>query len=282
MKLGDERDEGRTCVVGCSGTSHQNKVLDVRATPSTIRKHHPRRPLAYSYPTIRPPNHSAMAPPFTHFVSIPLITLDSKPQFDSSMKEFRDDVCEAKESPSAGSPIPAKAIKAVGSLHLTICLLNLEPSDGVEVASAILKGPQIQELLSNSNPLAFKTGFRGLQTFESNNGVLFTPPSDPAGQLQKFCQSVKDVFLSNGLAVDTPETAGKAVLTLHATIMDLRKVKKIRSSIDQNALIERYKEFVWADNVVLERVEICTMGAQKLDNGDERYEGLASVLLPAQ
>lgn len=55
--------------------------------------------------------------------------------------------------------------------------------------------------------------------------------------------------------------------------------------IDARAILEKYKDFVWAKGVVLDRVAICEMGAKKkLDaNGvviTEEYSEVASVALP--
>lgn len=54
---------------------------------------------------------------------------------------------------------------------------------------------------------------------------------------------------------------------------------------DAQALIEAYKDFVWADNMKIDRVQICKMGAQKLVNAetgeviDEQYEMIAEKSL---
>lgn len=54
---------------------------------------------------------------------------------------------------------------------------------------------------------------------------------------------------------------------------------------DATALLQRYKDFVWASGVKIEKVAICKMGAKKLldEKGEvvgEEYEEVASVRLP--
>jgi activating signal cointegrator complex subunit 1 len=43
---------------------------------------------------------------------------------------------------------------------------------------------------------------------------------------------------------------------------------------DASSLIERYKDFTWAQDVRIDRVQICKMGAKKIWDGEEGEEGL--------
>jgi len=87
-------------------------------------------------------------------------------------------------------------------------------------------------------------------------------------------------------------------LKLHATVVNTIYVKGRRSRggkggkkssaplrIDATALLERYRDYVWAEDIVLDRIAICEMGAKKIldDRGDvvgEEYREVASVPLP--
>ena len=56
--------------------------------------------------------------------------------------------------------------------------------------------------------------------------------------------------------------------------------------IDATAILEKYKDYVWAKDVVLDRVAICEMGAKKILDGngnviDEEYTEVASIALPS-
>ncbi|KAI7272303.1 hypothetical protein KC345_g7100 [Hortaea werneckii] len=55
--------------------------------------------------------------------------------------------------------------------------------------------------------------------------------------------------------------------------------------IDATAILERFKDFVWAEDFVLDRIAICEMGAKKITNDEgivvaEEYTEVASVKLP--
>lgn len=55
--------------------------------------------------------------------------------------------------------------------------------------------------------------------------------------------------------------------------------------IDARALLDEYQDFVWTDNVSLDRLTICEMGAKKVTDAGgnviaERYTEVASIALP--
>ncbi|KAI7553727.1 hypothetical protein D0869_03090 [Hortaea werneckii] len=55
--------------------------------------------------------------------------------------------------------------------------------------------------------------------------------------------------------------------------------------IDATSILERFKDFVWAEDFVLDRIAICEMGAKKITNDEgrvvaEEYTEVASVQLP--
>ena len=55
--------------------------------------------------------------------------------------------------------------------------------------------------------------------------------------------------------------------------------------IDATSILEKYKDFVWAEDVVLDRVAICEMGAKKILDADgsvkyEEYTEVACIALP--
>lgn len=56
-------------------------------------------------------------------------------------------------------------------------------------------------------------------------------------------------------------------------------------TIDATAILEAYKDFVWADRIVLDRISICEMGAEKVFDNEGKeigaeYTEVASVSLP--
>ncbi|KAK5717620.1 hypothetical protein LTR17_015973 [Elasticomyces elasticus] len=153
-----------------------------------------------------------------------------------------------------------------------------------------------------------------------NTSILYSAPEDRSNRLYPFCQAVQKHFSDAELLVpdDRP-------LKLHATIINTIYVKGKKKppmrqrdreeaaeqdeagqgggggredrsqghspranaplKLDATALLERYGEFVWAANVVLDRIAICEMGAKKILDAEgrvvnEEYTEVASVPLP--
>ncbi|KAL2160883.1 hypothetical protein VTH06DRAFT_1080 [Thermothelomyces fergusii] len=140
---------------------------------------------------------------------------------------------------------------------------------------------------------------RGLASMQPADkaAVLYAPPVDPFGLLQAFCEKVRDVFREAGLMVDE----GRPLL-LHATVVNTVYVKGGRNErgggggkggggrkggkkwerlvLDARGIIDRYEDQVWLENMPLEKVAICKMGAKKtMVDGveDEAYEVEAEV-----
>ena len=144
--------------------------------------------------------------------------------------------------------------------------------------------------------------------------VLFVSPQDPTDRLYHLCNSLRTHFMKAGLLIDD-----KRPLKLHATIVNTIYVKgrrkpkhsndnteketNIRTTgvgdktsgngkhadspfkIDAIAILQKYKDYVWAENVILDRVSVCEMGAKKMfnDKGEvvsEEYREVVSLRLP--
>lgn len=130
---------------------------------------------------------------------------------------------------------------------------------------------------------------RGLQSMQpaAKASVLYAPPVDPLGRLQAFGEKVRETFVEAELMTDD-----KRPLLLHATILntiyvkgrDKRGKKKWdKLTIDSRAILDRYEDEVWMENVKLDKLAICKMGAKKIEtpNGeeDEEYEVAAEVAI---
>jgi activating signal cointegrator complex subunit 1 len=167
-----------------------------------------------------------------------------------------------------------------------------------------------------SSPL--KISLTGLASMHSpaNTSILYIPPSDPTQRLYPFCLALQKLFQDEGVLLpDNRE------LRLHATIVNTiyAKGRKKKASpkkdgkassadptpqededdrsqghgpfsnaplkFDARRLLDEYKDFVWAEGVVLDRIAICEMGAKKQFDAegtvvDEEYTEVASVKLP--
>lgn len=146
-----------------------------------------------------------------------------------------------------------------------------------------------------------KITLRGLASMQPADraAVLYAAPVDQFGLLQAFCERVRDVFKDAELMADE----GRPLL-LHATVVNTIYVrgqgkgnrggrgrggrggrgrggnKRERLVFDATYIIDRYEDQVWVEDIPLEKVVICKMGARKVVIGgeeDEAYEVVAEV-----
>ncbi|WPH03464.1 Hypothetical protein R9X50_00634400 [Acrodontium crateriforme] len=168
-----------------------------------------------------------------------------------------------------------------------------------------------------STPDPLKIDLKGLVSMHSieSTSVLYAVPIDHSGRLQDFCLSIHAAFKERGLLVEEDRP-----LKLHATIVNTvyakgrkRPSPKISQSsqpesstanedrddrssghgwranatlkMDATAMLEQFKDFTWAQEVALDRVAICEMGAKPIIDEcgriiDEEYMQFATVALP--
>ncbi|KAF7505442.1 hypothetical protein GJ744_000769 [Endocarpon pusillum] len=135
---------------------------------------------------------------------------------------------------------------------------------------------------------------------DSSASVLHTPPHDPTSRLHLFCLSVLHHFKSAGYILSE---AADRELTLHATLINTVYAKKRRDgekkrmgkvTFDATAVLRVFNErggdtssqgtsrggsnggggaFTFASSIPINRVQICEMGAKKLD-AENDPEGL--------
>jgi activating signal cointegrator complex subunit 1 len=248
----------------------------------------------------------------THFLCIPLVTASSRRQLGSSLSSFRAD---ATSPDSFG--LPEQAIRPLGTLHLTLGVMSFpkeeQDNGGLENAVALLKTLAPRQILaeastrkvtstgvsstpqppatdgdgnSGGGPLLSLT-LKGLHAMQapSRASVLYAAPGDDEdGRLLGFCQDLRSRFLDAGLMTDD----GRPLL-LHATIVNTIYVKGRgggrgggrrgdKLTVDARGILDRYGDFVWMQDVPVEKIAICRMGAKKLgDDGDEAYEVEAEI-----
>jgi activating signal cointegrator complex subunit 1 len=239
----------------------------------------------------------------THFLCIPLVGA----QLANALASFRADVTSAM---SFG--LPKDAVRPLGTLHLTLGVMSLK-KDGVEKAADILGSLKLREILTESRlakaakasaaALALSGGnIDGGQLSTSNRGiyltiqglhsiqpaakatVLYAPPSDPDGILYDFCKLLQKPFQDCGLMIDENRS-----LLLHATIINTIYVKggsggsggrgkrREKLTIDARELLDRYDDYLWAENMPITRVALCRMGAKPIGTDDAAYEVEAEV-----
>jgi activating signal cointegrator complex subunit 1 len=301
-------------------------------------------------------------PPLTHFLCLPLVTETSRPQLQSGLDIFKQDL--AKDG-----IIPTKAVRPVGTLHLTLGVMSLSPPQLLAAAQYLAnldlhvllrdithrcvaeKAAEEGAIAENLNAAAMPDTDALTINLESlvpmqaphKTSILYAEPQDASQRLAKFAEALRDEFVAQGLMVKDTRP-----LRLHATIANTIYAKPKRGgkgrpkkqdlgidppttetesnglqhdhddtastagSVDSNptappdpstfetsarkdghaaqgsswmrfdarALVEQYKGFVWAENVRVDRVYICKMGAKKIYNEDgevldEAYEVVA-------
>jgi activating signal cointegrator complex subunit 1 len=127
---------------------------------------------------------------------------------------------------------------------------------------------------------------RGLHSIQpaAKAAVLYASPVGTEVILIKFCEKLRSNFQEAGLMVEEDRP-----LLLHATILNTIYVKGRNSSrggkgkrhekltVDARQILERYDDYLWMENVPIEKIAICKMGAKKLEDGDEAYEVVAEI-----
>lgn len=121
----------------------------------------------------------------------------------------------------------------------------------------------------------------------TSTSSLYVNPT-PTHILTPFAISLQTAFKAAGLLLPDPRP-----LKLHATLVNTiyarptasgkKRWSKDSRKIDASALIERYREHIWARDVTVDRVAICEMGAKEVKEGedvvDKVYREVASVPL---
>lgn len=243
------------------------------------------------------------APQLTHFLCFPLVTPASRPQLSTSIASFKDDVIRPTQL--GGFGLPSDAVRPVGTLHLTLGMMSFPKNEGLDKAIAVLKSLEPREILAAINkpampgsaevsasteeiaPATCSITLKGLNSMQKPDKatVLYAPPLDPDGTLQRFADKIKAKFQDAGLLI--PDSRP---LLLHATIVntiyarrDRRKGQR-RDRIfikDTQAIMDRYEDQVWIEAMSLDKIAICRMSAKPVEhNGavmDAKYEVEAEI-----
>ncbi|UQC82537.1 uncharacterized protein CLUP02_08025 [Colletotrichum lupini] len=202
----------------------------------------------------------------THFLCIPLVTPFSRPQLSASLRAFKSYIT----SPD-NFGITASAVRPLGTLHLTLGVMNLPEAKDLARATEVLQS--IKPLLP-TKPL--KISLHGLGTFpgavQSHVDILFAHPTCLDHDFDSLCHKIRHVFEDAGVVDKTGFG-----LSLHATIINARKTPT--GGIDATEMIKKYWDYMWMESVPLEKIGICRMGAEK--KGDDEEYPLHSLITRA-
>ncbi|KAK6906466.1 hypothetical protein L486_07724 [Kwoniella mangroviensis CBS 10435] len=211
----------------------------------------------------------------THFLCLPLINSLSRTQLDVSLGRLRD--------AAAALRVPGNAFRPIGTLHLTLGVMDHKEGSRLDEAIRLLNGPEIAQTIRDmiSRESRLTCNLKSLSTMRSpsRTSVVYIHPEDPTSRLLSLCQRFQEIFISSGLII--PENRP---LRLHATVINTRYVSKgdFPLKIDATSMVRQFKEEIWAENVALERLAICKMGADKMLDPtgaviDEQYREVAYV-----
>ncbi|SLM33397.1 Protein kinase A anchor protein, nuclear localisation signal domain [Lasallia pustulata] len=101
-------------------------------------------------------------PPLTHFLCLPLVTASSRSLLQTSLETFSAEAVSPTEASTV--PIPEKAIRPLGTLHLTIGVMTLQTQDRIDACLNFLRGLDVHDLLrraEEASPVAFESSSRG-------------------------------------------------------------------------------------------------------------------------
>ena len=207
-----------------------------------------------------------------------------------------------------------KAIKLLQSLDITQLLLSnaADTSPGTSVdpqeitpkeplakherpvsLQRPVSPPPVERASRETTSKSLTIDLKGLVSMHvpEKTSIVYIEPCDSTERLYPFCLALQDIFKKEGIIVPDDRK-----LKLHATLVNTIYAKGRKSQghgssanapmkIDARALLDKYADFVWAKDVVLDRIAICEMGAKKrIENGEvvgEEYTEVASVPLLA-
>ncbi|KAK3686629.1 hypothetical protein LTR37_019610 [Vermiconidia calcicola] len=190
--------------------------------------------------------------------------------------------------------------------------LSTNPSGGPTTLQRPITPPKVNRATA---PLT--VDLKGIESMHDphKTSILYSAPLDASGRLLPFCMALQKQFKDKGFLVEDNRQ-----LKLHATVVNTIYAKGRKRTprhsaeqkagessqvgeqadeaqghgpkanaplkIDATTIIERYKNFVWAENVVLDRVAICEMGAKKITDNEgnlvsEEYTEVAKISLPS-
>lgn len=203
---------------------------------------------------------------------------------------------EGSEGSNAGGV--ERAVELLRSISPRGILAEIRNSSSSSAATAD-KGEQKSASASVAGggdglpPLTLR-GLHSMQPASRATTLYAAPVNDGAMTLQRFCERLRAVFEEAGVMVPDARP-----LLLHATIVNTIYVKgrdrargggggggkvgkgkggKEKMTLDARGILDRYDDFVWMENVPIDKIAICRMGAKDVDGGrDQAYEVEAEI-----
>lgn len=173
-------------------------------------------------------------PPLTHFLCLPLVTDASRDQLQKGLEKLKGDLEEE-------AIVPPKAVRPLGTLHLTLGVMSLDDTK-LEEATQYLSNLSLHRLLrdltqrgaaekaaedgtisENLNAAALPDtdgltiDLEALTPMQSpqKTSILYASPVDPTHRLVAFALALRKEFTERGFMVEDTRP-----LKLHATIIN--------------------------------------------------------------
>lgn len=236
----------------------------------------------------------------THFLALPLA---HTPRVASQLANTLPSLWNALPH-----SVPRKAIRPIGTIHLTLGVLHLENEALVERAKRWLedevdvegllrrvgeaerarrdKDVSLGDAVPDFAPLApLIVDLRSLHPLQGqpahSAAILYLSPHDPTDRLQAFAQSLRDAAVNCGIMRQESNPKRRRVL-LHATVVNARysSAGPRSTRYDFSSVISRFEQAEWATDVPVDGVALCEMGARPTGDGDAVYKVVAWRKLP--
>lgn len=208
-------------------------------------------------------------PALTHFICLPLVNEDSKPQLEKALQTFRQDITGITRGDSTTSVltrdepsqyalprIHPKAIRPTGTLHLTLGVMSLNEDQLTQAIDHLAK-LDLAAILSETGAGStesqaiqdIKIDMRGLETMHAvdSTSILYAAPTDLTNRLYPFCVAVQNAFRTEGFLDDDRK------LKLHATLINTIYAKSRKKPEKKPAIITLTGEVISSSSVSNDR-----------------------------
>lgn len=245
-----------------------------------------------------PPTNYIRHQQITHVLRVPLATSQSRLRLQSIIRSLRDD-------PLTGA-LPSVAWESVDSLAIHMGKLSLRDSRQIALACELLQGFDVTSCLGENSAVPLSVDLRGLHSSVPGEQRqfthrLYTSLSNPAttSSLLRLQTSLRTLFRKQKLLVTNRHDPNYRTIQPHVKLMTTMHLRSNQLNTkptlihynchhmpryDAKDLYEKYKDFLWTENIRLER--ICLT---KLHSSDYVKRGkvvgtghrsLSSILLP--
>ena len=245
-----------------------------------------------------PPTNYILRQQITHVLRVPLATSRSRLRLQSVIRSLRDD-------PLTGA-LPSVAWESVDSLAIHVGKLSLRDSRQIALACELLQGFDVTSCLGENSAVPLAVDLRGLHSpvpgvQQQFTHRLYTSLSNPATtpSLLRLQNSLRTLFREQKLLVTNQNDPYYCTIQPHVKLMTTMHLRSNQLNTkatlmqykfhhipkyDAKDLYEKYKDFLWTENIPLERICLTELNSSDfLKKGSvvgTGYRSLSSIPLP--